>query len=196
MNKGLILITGALGRIGSSLAAHWRDRECRLLDRPDGDLTGYDVGWTERFAGVGTVVHLAADPDPASPFESAAAGNIAATLNVLRASAEHGVARFIYASSVWADYERWRLAPTMTWYAASKISGEALVQAWADQLRRPAICLRFGFFDPAVARAHPNAETHRLTERALAFHLDEALAWSEPSCSVRYAIGDLPPQGR
>ncbi len=186
-----ILITGARGRIGSALLRHWRDRDCVALDREEGDLTSYEESWAKRFEGAGTVVHLAADPDPSSPFASAASGNLQATLNVIRACSEHGVARLIYASSVWADYAAWQLAPKMTWYAASKIAGEALVRAWSDQLGRPAVCLRFGYFDPAASGVLPEAETHRLDEAALGFHLDQALAWSEPCCSVRYAMGKL-----
>ena len=191
MEDGPILITGASGRIGRTLAQHWQARRLVLLDRPEGDLIRDDNAWTRRFAGVGTVVHLAADPDPASPFDSAAAGNIQATLNVLRACSDHDVGRLVYASSVWADYRAWRLAPKMTWYAASKIAGEALVQAWADERGRPAVCLRFGFFDPEAVDVPPEAENHRLNEAALAYHLDEALAWSEPACAVRYAMGKL-----
>ncbi|MBM0207198.1 SDR family oxidoreductase [Micromonospora sp. STR1s_5] len=186
-----ILITGARGRIGNALARHWRDRAPVLMDREDGDLTRYDPAWAGRFAGIGTVVHLAADPDPASRFESAAAANIEATLNVLRACLEHDVERLIYASSVWADYETWRLAPETTWYAASKMAGEALVRAWADQSGRPAVCLRFGYFDAEATDVPPEAETHRLNEAALAFHLDQALAWPGPGCSIRYAMGRL-----
>ncbi len=186
-----ILITGARGRIGSALARHWHDRAPVLMDREDGDLTRYMSVWADRFAGIRTVVHLAADPDPASPFESAAAANIEATLNVLRACLEHDVEQVIYASSVWADYQTWRLAPKTTWYAASKMAGEALVRAWADQADRPAVCLRFGYFDPEALDVSPAAETHRLSEAALAFHLDQALAWPGPGCSVRYAMGKL-----
>ncbi len=191
MPSNPILITGAKGRIGRALLHHWRDRDCVALDREEGDLTLYDPGWARRFAGVRTVVHLAADPDPSSPFESAAATNIESTLNVLRACSEGGVQRLVYASSVWAEYEAWQLAPRMTWYAASKIAGEALVKAWADQHRRPAVCLRFGYFDPEATSVPPQAETHRLDKVALGFHLDAALAWSEPRCSVRYAMGKL-----
>lgn len=186
-----ILITGAEGRIGRALARHWGERELILLDQPEGDLRRHEPAWTDRFAGVGTVVHLAADPDPASAFDSAAEGNLHMTLNVLRACGEHGVGRLVYASSVWADHERWRLAEEMTWYAASKVAGEALVRAWADQWRRPAVCLRFGGFDPAAPPEAPAIESLRLDETALRFHADEALAWSEPRCVVRYALGRL-----
>ncbi|NNM72879.1 NAD-dependent epimerase/dehydratase family protein [Enterovirga aerilata] len=191
MEAGRIVVTGARGRIGRALAGHWRGRDLVLLDREEGDLARYDPAWAGRLAGAGTLVHLAADPDPASAFASAAKANTEALLNVLQACDEHGIGRLVYASSVWADFAAWRLAPRMTWYAASKIAGEALVVAWADQNARPAVCLRFGYFDPAAVDVPPEAETHRLNEAALGFHLDAALAWSEPRCTIRYAMGKL-----
>ena len=185
---GAILITGAKGRIGRALAAHWRSRDCILLDREDGDLTVSDAAWTERFAGAETVVHLAADPDSTGGYETAAADSISATLNVLRACREHRVQRVIYASSVWAEYEKWGLARTMRWYSASKIAGEALVHAWADETERPAVCLRFGYFDPGTPY-NSAEEWRRLSEAGLVMHADDALRWTGPGCSVRYAVG-------
>jgi uronate dehydrogenase len=190
---GPVLITGANGRIGRTLVTAWASRSIVALDREDGDLVQYDSRWVSRFGGIATVVHLAADPDPAAPFESAAHANILSTLNVLRACSAAGVARLVYASSVWADYAKWRLADEMTWYAASKIAGEALVEAWAVQERRPAICLRIGGFDPSVPDFGPPVETLRVDEAALVHHVEEALAWCEPRCAVRYALGRLNP---
>jgi nucleoside-diphosphate-sugar epimerase len=140
---------------------------------------------------VDTVLHLAAYPNPDPAFESAAANNVAATINVLRACMGHGVARVIYASSVWADYEKWRLSERMTWYAASKQCGEALIRAWAEQAGRPAVCLRIGGFDPLIPTAGASFESLRVDPAALAFHFDEALAWNEPRCTIRYATGKL-----
>lgn len=191
-NSTPILITGARGRIGMALTAHWRDRhDLVLLDREEGDLTVEDWTWTERFAGVGTVVHLAGDPDPRAGFELAGAANIAATLNVLRACTAHGVGRLVYASSIWADWQPWQLADRMTWYAASKVAGEALVRAWAEQEGRPAVCLRFGWFDASALAGPVNREAPRLDAAVLGHHADEALAFAGPGCVVRYAVGHL-----
>lgn len=192
-DQGAILITGARGRIGACLARHWRDgHDLVLLDREDGDLAVPDPAWTDRFAGVGTVVHLAGDPDPRAGFESAGAGNVLATLNVLRACAAHGVRRVVYASSVWADWAPWQLAERMTWYAASKIAGEALVAAWAHETPdRAAVCLRFGWFDPTAPTGTPVQEARRLDAGTLAMHADAALARDAPGCVVRYAVGRL-----
>jgi uronate dehydrogenase len=188
---GTILITGAAGRVGRAITEHWSDRDLVLLDREEGDLARRATAWEDRFEGVDTVVHLAADPDPESAFESAAASNLAATINVLRACLGYGVTRVVYASSVWADYEKWRLSDRMTWYAASKQCGEALVHAWAAQASRPAVCLRIGGFDPSIPSALASFETLRVDAAALAFHFDEALAWNEPRCTIRYATGRL-----
>jgi nucleoside-diphosphate-sugar epimerase len=177
--------------VGRAITEHWSDRDLVLLDREEGDLTKPAAEWENRFAGVDTVVHLAADPDPESGFESAAASNLAATINVLRACVGYGVRRVVYASSVWADYEKWRLSDRMTWYAASKQCGEALIRAWAEQAGRPAVCLRIGGFDPSIAAGDASFETLRVDAAALGFHFDEALAWNEPRCTTRYATGRL-----
>jgi hypothetical protein len=58
--------------------------------------------WTEAFRGAQVVIHLAADPNPRAPWERVLANNIAATMNVLQAAAEHGVLRVVFASSNWA----------------------------------------------------------------------------------------------
>jgi len=190
MADSTILITGARGRIGSVIAQHWRGRYPILLDRAEGDLCVYEEGWVRRLAGVGTVFHLAAEPDPAAPFERTGAGNIAATVNVVRACIEGGVGRLIYASSIWADYGSWGIADRMTWYAASKVAGEAFVRAYADQTGRPAVCLRFGGYQPEEALT-PELKINHLDAAAIAFHADAALAWEGPGCAVRYALGRL-----
>ena len=184
-----ILITGARGRIGRTIAARWQSRGCTLLDREEGDLTRYEAIWTDRFAGMVTIVHLAADPDPEASMDQAGHGNILAMLNILRASSHHRVQRVVFASSLWADYASWRLASKMTWYAASKIAGEALLHAWSAEQARPSVALRFGYFDPKVTSASPELEQVRLDEATLIQQMDDALEWSQPSCSVRDAVG-------
>ena len=155
------------------------------------DFTHDPEASASAFAGVETVVHLAADPDPASPFESGGYGNTLATLTVVGACLQAKVRRLIFASSVWADTPAWGLSDRMTWYAASKLAGEALVRAWADQTGNPAVCLRPGYFDPHAGRADDFNEALRVDVPSLCRHFDEALAWSGPGCAVRYAVGKL-----
>ena len=192
---GTILVTGASGRMGCTLLQHWRDQDVIGLDRRGTDrivdLTREPQACALAFAGVETVVHLAADPDPASPFESGGYGNTIATLTVVGACLQAKVRRLIFASSVWADTPAWGLSDRMTWYAASKLAGEALVRAWADQTGNPAVCLRPGYFDPQAGRADDFNEALRVDVPSLCRHFDEALAWPGPGCAVRYAIGKL-----
>ena len=186
-----LLITGARGRIGSALARHWSSQQPVLLDREDGDFSQAEPRWMDRFAGIVTVVHLAADPDNQGPFESAGRDNILSVLNVLDACQRRGVQRLVFASSVWADHKVWQASEIMTWYSASKRAGEALVHAWSDQNQRPAVCLRLSLYDPGPSRAGALAQAARLDDAALVHHFNSALEWSEPRCETRYAIGKL-----
>ena len=83
---GTILVTGASGRMGRTLLQHWRDRDVIGLDRAGAgrnvDLGQGPEACASAFAGAETVVHLAADPDPGSPFERGGYGNTLATLTV------------------------------------------------------------------------------------------------------------------
>ena len=181
--------------MGRTLLHHWRDRAPLGLDRTGADrivdLTSGLDACASAFAGAETVVHLAANPDPASSFESGGYGNTVASLTVLGACLRADVRRLIFASSIWADTPAWGLSEQMTWYAASKLAGEALVQAWADQTGNPAVCLRPGFFDPEVGRADDFNEALRVDVPSLCRHFDEALAWPGPGCAIRYAVGKL-----
>jgi uronate dehydrogenase len=192
---GTILITGAAGRMGRALLQHWQGRAVVGLDRVGADLIadllqGPDA-CASAFAGVETVVHLAADPDPGSSFERGGYGNTLVTLTVVGACLRADVRRLIVASSVWADAPTWGLSDRMTWYAASKLAGEALVRAWADQTGNPAVCLRPGYFDPEASRADDFNEALRVDVPSLCRHFDEALAWAGPGCAIRYAVGKL-----
>src|SRR3954451_3097991 len=111
---GTILVTGASGRMGRTLLQHWQGRDVIGLDRagPDRvvDLTQDPEACASAFAGAETAVHLAADPDPGSPFEQGSHGNTLATLTVVGACLWAEVRRLIFASSVWADTPAWGLS--------------------------------------------------------------------------------------
>jgi len=109
----LILVTGASGQIGASLCARLRGagREVLAVDaRPYSDATVQicdlrqdDVvrQLFERHA-IRTVVHLAAVLPTAFRADpvSAAAVNVTGSLSVLREAIAHGVARFVFGSSM------------------------------------------------------------------------------------------------
>jgi FlaA1/EpsC-like NDP-sugar epimerase len=100
-----VLITGAAGNLGSKLRRHLAARhyELILLDRNSADdpslmvaeLGAFDTAWTDRFAGVDTVVHLAAEPSPLTDWPSLVRSNIDAPINVFAAAAAHRVRRVI-----------------------------------------------------------------------------------------------------
>lgn len=119
-----VLITGAAGRIGKEMIEELSGmHELRLLDRrpvPDRQSLIADlaqagtssswwrwlklrsVRWTDLFAGVDVVLHLAADVRNHAPWQRVLPDNIQATWNVLEAAAQHRVRRVVFASSNWA----------------------------------------------------------------------------------------------
>jgi dihydroflavonol-4-reductase len=117
--SGLALVTGGTGFVGANVVRELlrEGRAVRVLARTGGDrraLAGLDVEIVEgdlldeaslarAVRGIGTAFHVAADyrlwaPDPSAIFRA----NVDGTRNLLRASAEAGVTRVVYTSSVGA----------------------------------------------------------------------------------------------
>jgi nucleoside-diphosphate-sugar epimerase len=164
MTKQKILITGAAGRIGQRLTAHWRDRYDFALTDKRGLETTHGFPFTEAhlsdletirplFAGVHTVIHLANDANPKATWESLLPNNVIANYNVFQAAFEQGCQRVIFASSVnsVANYPAdVQVTPDMpvsppNLYGATKAWGEALGRFYADQNGLSVICLRLGW---------------------------------------------------
>src|SRR4029450_5987624 len=89
-----VLITGAAGNLGGKLRRHLEPScELVLLDRNTGgdpavveaDLSTWGA-WVERFAGVDTVFHLAADPTAQQTWPNLVAPNLDALLNAFEAA--------------------------------------------------------------------------------------------------------------
>ena len=107
---GVVLLTGASGRVGRAILDRLGDAyDWRLLDRepPTGDpgheyvvadITDDDAV-REAMAGVERVIHLAGDPRPEAPWDSVLENNIDGTRTVLAAAAEAGVEKVVFASS-------------------------------------------------------------------------------------------------
>lgn len=162
-----VLLTGAAGRIGSSLRAGLRDDldELRLTDirapnppatRPEtfveADLA--DANAVDRAVdGVEAVLHLGGVPSEAA-FDELLRPNIVGTFNLFDAARRAGVHRVVYASSnhVTGFYPvEERLAGTEPprpdgLYGVTKVFGEALARMYSDRFGLEAICVRIGSF--------------------------------------------------
>ena len=159
-----VLITGAAGYIGTFLRNAWEDRyDMILVDHKEipspgpcpvaiGDIADLEL-MRNACADVDTVVHLAADPSPRGEFDKTVLPmNIIGTHNTLRAAAESGVRRVIFASSIHAvgayppDVQVKEDMPVRPCceYGASKCYGEALGSYFADKHGMSVIAIRIG----------------------------------------------------
>ena len=163
------VLTGAAGRIGTSLRPSIAERvgRLRLVDRvpvtPEyegeesrvADLRDR-AGANEAIAGADGVVHLGAISDEA-PFDDLCAVNILGTFNVVEAARLAGVTRFVYASSnrVTGFYPVSTVVgpevPTHpdSLYAVSKVAAEALGSLYADKFDLSFVSVRIGSFEDA-----------------------------------------------
>ena len=176
MAKSRVLVTGLSGLIGRAFRKQVDGRyDLRALNRsaveglPCHQADIADLGAIKpAFAGVETVVHLAAQVgNPA--WEAVLRHNITGTYNVFEAAREAGVKRVVFASSgaavsgiesdkpysdlVAGRYEGLQSWPILTHlsplrpsglYGASKVWGEALGRHYADAHGLSVICVRLG----------------------------------------------------
>ena len=168
--KKRVLITGAAGRIGSSLVEHLKDRyDLRVHYHhtipehpPVDDQIVADISAYEQIApgleGMDAVVHMAADPGTRAAWESVRTRNIDGTYNVFEAARRAGVRKVVFASTnhVMGMYDRdqeWPIYADQpvrpdSLYGVSKAFGEALGRHYHDQYGLSVICLRIGWFLP------------------------------------------------
>ena len=97
--------------------------------------------------------------------------NVIGTLNLLEAARQHGVGRFVFASSS-SVYglcknppfrEDEALTGTISPYAATKLAGEQLCSSYAHLYDLPTVCLRF--FTVYGPRQRPDLAIHQFTRR-------------------------------
>src|SRR5262249_4423172 len=172
-----VLVTGMSGLIGGALRRHLEGKyELSALNRRpipgvkchEGDIADLDA-IAPAFAGIDTVVHLAARTGTSEVFAELLQANVIGTYNVFEAARRAGVGRVIYASSgatvsawerdppysalVAGRYDEGTSWPMMTretptrppgLYGASKIWGEAIARHYADVHGLSAICVRIG----------------------------------------------------
>ena len=163
MPEKTILITGATGNIGRKLTAHFRAagyplrllclNPQRVQDVHTCDLSVYDEAWAQAFAGVDTVLHIAADPSPWADWDRIQKLNLDLLFNVMAAAHQEGVRRVVFASTnyVVAGYrfKRNRLTTEtgprpINPYGASKLVGERLGKMYAERYGLSFIAFRIG----------------------------------------------------
>ncbi|WP_395696140.1 NAD-dependent epimerase/dehydratase family protein [Nocardioides sp.] len=162
-----VLVTGAAGSIGRVVTPGLAERGHTVvgLDRvpqPDGeDGAWYTVDCTDPDAvaavfdeeSLDAVVHLAGHPDEASLPDSLSS-HVVTTAALLDAVHEHGVTRFVYASSNHAvgrtprtDLLTVATRPRPdTFYGVGKVAAEALLSLYADRYGLDAVACRIGSF--------------------------------------------------
>lgn len=164
MNR--ILITGAAGKIGSTLREGLRGRYAvlRLSDiapldpaRAGEEIVRADLADLAEveaaMRGVDCVVHLGAIAGE-DTWDKILPNNVVGTWNVFEAARRQGVRRVIYASSHHAVgfYRRARFIDQMVVprpdgvYGVSKVFGEAVGRLFADKHGLSVACLRIGAF--------------------------------------------------
>jgi NAD+ dependent glucose-6-phosphate dehydrogenase len=168
--KKRVLITGAAGRIGSSLAEQLKDRydlrvqyhrtvpeQPPVPDRVIADITVFEQ-IAPALQGMDAVVHMAGEPSTRASWESVRARNIDGAYNLFEAARQAGVRKIVFASTnhVMGMYDRDRQWPIFngqpvrpdSLYGVSKAFGEALGRHYHDQYGLSVICLRIGWFLP------------------------------------------------
>ncbi len=186
-----VLVTGGSGFIGSHVVDRLLEHglEPRILDlEPSryhrngsvetclGSINDHEA-CVRAMTGCDAVVHLAAvadvdklDADPSGAEEI----NTRGTLTVLRAAAEAGVKRFVYASSIWVYSdcqeptvdEDSSIAAPQHFYTATKLAGELYCRAYAERAGVEWSILRFGI--PYGPRARPTTVIAAFTDKAVA----------------------------
>ncbi|SDU57193.1 NAD-dependent epimerase/dehydratase family protein [Jiangella alkaliphila] len=162
-----VLVTGAAGKVAQMLRPALTGLDVRAVDARE--VTGWDGADTRTgdladpdftegaVEGMDAVVHLAANPRPASSWPELRGPNADAVANLLDAAWRAGVTKVVLASSVHAmgGYvaeglpagtlvdPAWPARPCCT-YGATKVFAEAYARTVADGGGPAVVCLRLG----------------------------------------------------
>jgi nucleoside-diphosphate-sugar epimerase len=195
-----VLVTGAAGFIGSHVCEALIRHGCDVLGvdcftsfydpaRKHSNLSGLreEPGFAlvradllavppvRLLDAVDAVVHLAGEPGVSTSwgpsFERYLTRNVLATQRLLEGAADHGVSRFVHASSssvygtaTRAPEARGELRPASP-YGVSKLAAETLVGAYSSAYGVPGVSLRY--FSVYGPRQRPDMAVHRFIEALL-----------------------------
>jgi nucleoside-diphosphate-sugar epimerase len=170
-----VLVTGAAGRIGSWFCAHAADRyRLRRLVQDEeqaaqleghGETVIADLADLPALkaacAGIDTVLHLAAVPDPSAAWSDLLRDNIVGCYNAFVAARAAGCRRLVFASSIHAvsghppDVQVKVSEPVNPGdlYGVTKCFGEAMGRYMAEQEGLSVIVVRIGAFQPRAKAA-------------------------------------------
>jgi len=190
-------ITGAAGNIGITLQEGLSEAyDLHLFDKEPsssikGAITVFDLSnraaFGNAFKGLDAIIHLAADIQPSSPWESIHLNNIVATYNTFEEARNSGVKRIVFASSNHTQHgasmkttpetldtefveRHGRIKLTDqpnpdSFYAVSKLFGEHLGKLYSEQYGIQFIALRIGWTipedDPTVKVGKPEEDYMR-----------------------------------
>lgn len=184
----------------------------RIADLADADAVA------DAIAGMDAVLHIAAVPDPSSPFEDVLSSNIVGTHNVLEACRKAGVKRLVYASSIMTTWGYFvhvepyksifeeRLAdipaeipkvnvtdpthPTEP-YSASKVWAEGYCRTYFDKYDISTVCLRIGAVNKLDSADRPLVKAVWCSHRDVTNCIQLALdATAERRFDICYAVSD------
>jgi thioester reductase-like protein len=165
-----VLITGAAGQIGTHLRRTLvrPNRTLRLLDlvvmTPDDDEAAEFVtasfmdaeALDAAMQGVDAVIHLGGLATGGDSWADYVSTNITGTRNVFEAARRCGVARVVYASShhvmgrhhidVTEPIGEYEATQPDSYYAVSKVAGEALGRLYHERCGMDVVCARIGSF--------------------------------------------------
>ncbi len=192
-----ILVTGAAGRVGSTVALGLRERHQvrghdrvpmpQLSDTVVGDLTDFDAV-LRATQGMDAVAHIGGLPG-GDQWQAIHDSNIVGTYHVFEACRVNGVRRVAYASraGVLSHHPRGRMrtvdmVPTpVGHYTVSKVFGESLAYSYAHQYGMGCVCVRIGNFH--LDRDQPQ-HPHHLSHGDCVRVFEQALTWPD----VRYEV--------
>lgn len=188
-----VLITGAAGRIGTTLRAGLAGRHdgWRLLDRrpvesprADEEVVVADLAdraaLAKAVAGIDAMVHLAGAPDP-KDFERMYEVNVRGLYDLLEAARKAGVRRIVFASTN-HTYGMYPVGHGMTetdpvrpdsFYGVTKVFGETLLRYYFDKHGIESVSVRIGSFEKRPSQQRhlstwlSHADTVELFDRAL-----------------------------